>query len=177
MFHQKALMLVEKDSDKSLINVIIASMTRKVTPPSIQITTSLPPSINEQYATVEGRRILSEGARRWKKEMARQVEKLEDEGVLDESVRKAFRQSYLSVFLEFFFTSPHRRDLDGGLKISLDALCVALGLNDNRVVDLHLIKRIDPLHPRLELTLEGIAEWQFDKEYVYLLDSEAESEK
>ncbi len=148
-------------------------MTRKVTPPTLQLTTSLPPGINTQYATVDGRRILSEVARKWKKEVAKQVELLEDKEILTEKVKRELQQCYLSFFLEFFFTSPHRRDLDGGLKIALDAICEALEVNDNRVVDIHLLKRIDPLHPRLEVSLEGITDWQFDAEYkVYLPESE-----
>jgi crossover junction endodeoxyribonuclease RusA len=63
-----------------------------------------------------------------------------------------------------------KRDLDGGLKITQDAICEALGINDNRVVDIHLVKRIDPRNPRIEVQLETIPEeeWQFDEEYVYL---------
>jgi crossover junction endodeoxyribonuclease RusA len=140
----------------------------------LQLTVNLPPSINAQYATVDGRRILSESARRWKKEVGKQLELLEDRGVLSEALKEAFQQCYLSVFLEFFFTTPHRRDLDGGLKITLDALCTGLGLNDNRVVDIHLVKRIDPLNPRLEIGLEGVSEWQFDTEYeVYLPEKDS----
>lgn len=41
---------------------------------------------------------------------------------------------------------PLRRDLDGGLKITQDAIYEGLRLNDNRVVDIHLMKHIDPLH-------------------------------
>ena len=44
----------------------------------------------------------------------------------------------------------------------------ALGVNDNRVVDVHLVKRIDPLRPHIEVELEAISDWQFDAEYVYL---------
>jgi crossover junction endodeoxyribonuclease RusA len=47
-----------------------------------------------------------------------------------------------------------------------------LGVNDNRVVDIHLVKRIDPGSPRVEVELEAIATWQFDDEYIYLGDSE-----
>jgi crossover junction endodeoxyribonuclease RusA len=43
-----------------------------------------------------------------------------------------------------------------------------MNLNDNRVVDIHLIKKIDPLKPRLEVTMEAIFDWQFDTQYVYL---------
>ena len=74
----------------------------------------------------------------------------------------------MALFIDFYFETPRRRDLDGGLKITQDAICDALGINDNRVVDVHLVKRIDPLRPRIEVELEAIADWQFDAEYVYL---------
>ncbi len=143
-------------------------MTKKQAAPSLKLLLPLPPSINTQYATVNGRRVLSEEARKWKREVERQIELLDQRGQLTDGARTDFARSYLSVFLDFYFTTPHKRDLDGGLKISLDALCQALGLNDNRVVDIHLVKKIDPLHPRLEIVLEGIVDWQFDTEYVYL---------
>jgi crossover junction endodeoxyribonuclease RusA len=67
-----------------------------------------------------------------------------------------------------------RRDLDGGLKITQDALCEALTINDNRVVDIHLVKRVDPLRPRIEVQLESIPEqdWKFDEEYIYVGSAE-----
>jgi crossover junction endodeoxyribonuclease RusA len=143
-------------------------MSKKPEAPTLQLTLSLPPGINSQYATVNGRRVLSEEARKWKREVSRRLEYLEDQGLVSEELRRDFAKVHLSVFLDFYFTTPHKRDLDGGLKITLDAICEALNLNDNRVVDIHLIKKIDPLHPRLEVALEGILNWQFDTEYTYL---------
>jgi hypothetical protein len=35
------------------------------------------------------------------------------------------------------------------------------------VVDIHLVKRIAPTNPRVEVELEAIPEWQFDEEYIY----------
>jgi crossover junction endodeoxyribonuclease RusA len=32
-------------------------------------------------------------------------------------------------------------------------------------VDIHLVKRIDPLRPHLEVELEAIPNWQFDEQY------------
>ncbi len=137
----------------------------------------MPPSINSQYATVNGRRVLSEEARKWKREVSRKVEYLEDQGQISEQLRRDFAKVHLSVFLDFYFTTPHKRDLDGGLKITLDAICEALNLNDNRVVDIHLIKKIDPLHPRLEVVLEGVLDWQFDTEYSYIEPSTTPEDK
>lgn len=143
-------------------------MAKREAIPNLQISLPLPPSINSQYATIKGRRVLSEEARKWKSEVKRRVERLEDAGVVTDQQRTGFARTHLSVFLDFYFSSPHKRDLDGGLKITLDALCEALGLNDNRIVDIHLIKKIDPLHPRLEVVLESVLDWQFDTEYIYI---------
>jgi crossover junction endodeoxyribonuclease RusA len=134
----------------------------------LHLTLPLPPSINEQYATVGGHRVSSSVARRFKQQVRDELHSLELQGVLHDELRATLRQNYLALFLDFYFTTPLKRDLDGGLKITLDALCEGLGLNDNRVVDIRLVKHIDPLHPHLYVELEAISEWQFDKEYVLL---------
>jgi len=134
----------------------------------LRLTLPLPPSINEQYATVGGRRVSTKAARRFKQQVRDILRSLESQGVLHADLRSTLHQSYLALFLDFYFTTPLKRDLDGGLKITQDALCEGLALNDNRVVDIHLTKHIDPLHPHLYVELEAIPEWQFDKEYVLL---------
>ena len=134
----------------------------------LRLTLPLPPSINEQYATSGGHRVSSLAARRFKQQVRDTLRSLERQGVLHADLRTTLRQSYLALFLDFYFTTPLKRDLDGGLKITQDALCEGLALNDNRVVDIHLTKHIDPLHPHLYVELEAIPEWQFDKEYVLL---------
>jgi len=134
----------------------------------LRLTLLIPPSINEQYATVGGHRVSSLTARRFKQQVRDTLRSLERQGVLHADLRSALRQSYLALFLDFYFTTPLKRDLDGGLKITQDALCEGLALNDNRVVDIHLTKHIDPLHPHLYVELEAIPEWQFDKEYILL---------
>lgn len=134
----------------------------------LRLTLPLPPSINEQYATVNGHRVSSLVARRFKQQVQQALRSLEQQGVLHEALRAQFHQGYLALFLDFYFTTPLKRDLDGGLKITQDALCEGLGLNDNRVVDIHLTKHIDPLRPHLYVELEALTDWQFDKEYVLL---------
>jgi crossover junction endodeoxyribonuclease RusA len=134
----------------------------------LRLTLPLPPSINEQYATVNGHRVSSMVARRFKKQVQDTLRTLERQGVLHDELRNTLRQSYLALFLDFYFSTPLKRDLDGGLKITQDALCEGLGINDNRVVDIHLLKHIDPLHPHLYIELAAIPDWQFDKEYVLL---------
>jgi crossover junction endodeoxyribonuclease RusA len=132
------------------------------------LTLPLPPSINEQYATVDGRRVSTVAARRFKQQVRTILRDLERQGILHDGLRKHLHQHYLALFLDFYFTTPLKRDLDGGLKITQDALCEGLGLNDNRIVDIHLTKHINPLHPHLYVELEAIIDWHFDKEYVLL---------
>ena len=129
----------------------------------------LPPSINHQYATVHGRRVLSKDSRHYKREVGKAVRRLRAEGVIPDALVATLRDGFVGLFIDFYFETPRRRDLDGGLKITQDAICDALDVNDNRVVDVHLVKRIDPLRPRIEVELEAIPDWDFDAQhYVYL---------
>lgn len=136
----------------------------------------LPPGVNNQYVTLKDRRrVLSQESRKWKKSARRELEVMRFDGrISDEFVRVA-GEGYLSLFLDFYFESPLRRDLDGGLKILQDTICEALGVNDNRVVDIHLLKRIDPLNPRVDVQVEALSDWQFDDEYIYLGPSPTDS--
>ncbi len=143
---------------------------RTSTPAGIALVLPLPPGINNQYATVNGRRVLSAEARRFKVGVGEQISRMRFSGELSEGVLAALRGCYLSLFIDFYFATPMKRDLDGGLKITQDAICEALDINDNRVVDIHLVKRIDPRNPRVRVQVETIPEeeWQFDDEYVYV---------
>jgi crossover junction endodeoxyribonuclease RusA len=132
----------------------------------LRLALPIPPSINEQYATVNGHRVSTVVARRFKQRVGRALAELERQGALDEELRERLRQGYLSFYMAFYFETPLKRDLDGGLKITQDAICEGLGLNDNRVVNIHLAKYIDPLHPHLEVELEALEDWRFDQEYV-----------
>jgi len=132
----------------------------------LRLTLPLPPSINEQYATVNGHRVSTVVAKRFKEAVRKKIHELQRTAQLAPEAQEQFHEGYLALLLVFYFETPLKRDLDGGLKIAQDALCSALGLNDNRVVDIHLTKYIDPLHPRLEVELEALDDWQFDEEYV-----------
>lgn len=115
----------------------------------------LPPSVNHLYATVQGRRVLSRAGREFKAFVAEEVERwLEEHTVYDVG---ALQGRYLALTLTFYFATALRRDLDGGLKIAQDALCEALGVNDNLVVEIHLSKRVDRHCPRMEVLLATLA--------------------
>jgi crossover junction endodeoxyribonuclease RusA len=140
------------------------------TPTTLRLSLPLPPGVNNQYVSAGRRRVLSKEAQAFKRDVAKLVERARNAGTVTPAIEAALRDGLLGIYLDFFFETPMRRDLDGGLKIALDALAAALGFDDRAVVDLHLTKRLDPLHPRLELEIETIRDWQFDREFVYLGD-------
>ena len=138
-------------------------------PPAIfRIVLPLPPGVNNQYVTVGRRRVLSAAAKTFNRDVAKSIAAQRVSGRLTTAIERAFAGSLLGVYLVFFFETPHRRDLAGGLKICLDALARGIGFDDRAVVDLHLSKKIDPLHPRVEVEIETIPEWEFDQTYRYL---------
>jgi crossover junction endodeoxyribonuclease RusA len=139
-------------------------------PVILNLSLPLPPGVNNQYATVNGRRILSADARHFKADVDHHLQSLRFSGQLTADMIARLGSSYLSLFIDFYFATPMKRDLDGGLKITQDALCESLGINDNRVVDIHLVKRINPLNPHIEVQIETIPEdeWSFDEEFRYL---------
>ncbi len=143
---------------------------------SIRLTLPLPPSVNQQYVMRQGRRVLSAEARRYKSAALRRIEALRRDGAIPEALLQRFREAHWGIYVEFYFETPTRRDLDNGFKIAQDVVAEGLGLNDNRVVDIHLSKRLDPLRPRIEVVVEAIIDWQFDAEYEVLLGPPASTE-
>ena len=145
-------------------------MQRLVAQPAVtfQIVLPLPPGVNNQYVSVGRRRVLSAPAKTFNRDVAKLIAARRTSGQLSGATEKALANSLLGVYLVYFFQTPHRRDLDGGLKICLDALARTIGFDDRAVVDLHLSKKIDPLHPRVEVDIETIPEWEFDQTYLYL---------
>src|SRR5688500_13529518 len=65
----------------------------------LKVTLPLPPSINNQYATVNGRRVLSADARRFKAEVSRIMTDMSYSGNLTPEVCEALRSGYLSLFI------------------------------------------------------------------------------
>lgn len=134
----------------------------------VRFTLPLPPGINSQYTQVGRRRVLSKEHVSFKRRVKHHIHRLRVDGVITGAFVDALNRGWVGLFLDFYFETPLRRDLDGGLKITQDAILDALGINDNRVVDIHLVKRIAPTRPRVEVELEAIPVWQFDDTYVVL---------
>lgn len=125
----------------------------RVTRDSIGLTLPVPPSVNHQYATVGGRRLLSAKGRAYKDLVGQQILVALAQSPHRGTLEHILRQASLSLSIHFFFASALRRDTDGGLKITQDALCEGLGLNDNRVVEIHLYKFQDRDNPRMDIRL------------------------
>jgi len=120
---------------------------------AVVLTLPVPPSVNHQYATVNGRRVISSAGRAYKA----QVEQLVWLKLAQSTHRAALfarlQSEWLALSIRFYFTSALRRDVDGGLKITQDAICEGLGINDNRIVETHLYKHVDRENPRIEIHL------------------------
>lgn len=139
----------------------------------VQFSLPLPPSINQQYTRAGIRRVLSKEAKSFKKTVAGKMHRLRVDEIITDTFIAALNTGWIGIFMDMYFESPLKRDLDGGLKIAQDAILSSLGVNDNRVVDIHLVKRIDPLRPRVEIELEAIPEWEFSETYAVLDDGDA----
>ena len=115
----------------------------------------IPPSINHHYATVNGRRVLSADGRRFKTLVGQEVLCALSKHVGGRGLLACQSDAPLALALRFYFASELRRDIYGGLKITQDAVCEALGINDNRIVEVSLRKDRDAVSPRMELTLRA----------------------
>lgn len=128
-----------------------------VTSDRFKVTLPVPPSINHQYATVNGRRLLSSAGRTYKTYVGQHVCLALAQSPARFSLHNRLRSGPLALSIRFFFASALRRDLDGGLKIAQDAVCEGLGLNDNRIIETHLYKHVDKANPRIEVCLSFIS--------------------
>src|SRR6266487_858768 len=116
----------------------------------------LPPvGINHSYQPVyRGRGIslaLTEEAVQYKADAALLLTRGEHDFAMINAIRNAKIKVPLSVELTFYFSSMWKRDLDGGIKIALDAVFRHLDLNDNQVTRLVALKEVDEKNPRLEI--------------------------
>ena len=131
---------------------ILQATRFSLTKDELSLTLPLPPSINRQYATVNGRRVLSATGRRYKATVGQLLMTAPSSSEWTAFLQKA-QEHFLTLTIHFYFPTLLRRDLDGGLKIAQDALCEAMGLNDNRIMEIHLYKTLDRDNPRLECAL------------------------
>lgn len=135
---------------------------------TLRLTMPLPPSVNNQYVTINRRRRLSPDAKKFRRAAANMLRPQIGADPAIEQFMETLVNAPFACDMIFFFETPFKRDLDGGLKIALDALSEALGIDDRYAVSITLEKRIDPLTPRLEVEIGLLPDWRFDDEYVVL---------
>ena len=124
---------------------------------SVALTLPVPPSVNHQYATVNGRRLISSAGRAYKIQVGQLVWLKLAQSPHRATLLTRLQSEWLALSIRFYFTSALRRDVDGGLKIAQDALCEGLGINDNRIVETHLYKYVDKDNPRIEVHLTSMS--------------------
>src|SRR5947208_16261446 len=83
----------------------------------------LPPSINHQYATVQGRRVLSSAGRRFKALVGQEVLCALATRESGPPLREQLDGGLLALDLRLYFAWELRRAIDGGLKITQDPAC------------------------------------------------------
>ena len=147
---------VRSDRLTSRIAFLKPSHPPLVTSDALTVSLPVPPSINHQYATVNGRRVLSSSGRAYKMQVGQQVWLALAQSPARLLLQDRLQSGPLVISIRFFFASSLRRDLDGGLKITQDAVCEGLGINDNRIVETHLYKHVDKANPRIELSLSTL---------------------
>jgi hypothetical protein len=68
----------------------------------------LPPGINQQYACVRGRRVLSRASREYKEYVSEMIRKFRAEGKVSDRRVEVLRQGYVGLFADFWFETPRR---------------------------------------------------------------------
>lgn len=155
--NERAALLAQVNFPKRRVEPTFAPTTPPtVTAHGLTLTLPLPPSVNHQYATVGGRRLLSSAGRAYKSQVGGMVWLALARSQARAALMRRLQAEPLALSIRFFFTSALRRDVDGGLKIAQDAICEGLGLNDNRIVETHLYKATDKSRPRMEVTLSPV---------------------
>ncbi|MCS6863212.1 MAG: hypothetical protein NZT92_23135 [Abditibacteriales bacterium] len=137
----------------------------------------LPPSLHQQYSAHDGRRFLSADAAQYKVALEHKFLWLYLKGLLRGDWTKNFDKEYLRLRYEFYFASPFRCYLDSGLKLAQDLVCGGLRVNESRIVDIEMVKRVDKYHPRLVVIFEVLKDWDFSGESSLFYEEEAVTEE
>ena len=120
----------------------------------ISLTLPYPPSLNHLYATVRGRRVLSEEGRRYKQAV-----------FLDACQQGAARQMLTGdVWVTLHFYRPRKAgDLDNLLKATLDALTGICWKDDKQIVGIEARRLEDKERPRVDVRVMPVLLWETSK--------------
>lgn len=117
---------------------------------TLRVSLPVPPSTNNLYATVRGRRVLTTEAREYKAHVGRHA--------FAASVLAHWRYQQparLRVAVAFWYPNRRRRDIDN-LKALIDGLAAGLGFDDCVIDDLRITRAgIDKDNPRVEVEVSS----------------------
>lgn len=105
----------------------------------VSIQTSMPPSVNNAYATVHGRRVLTREGRRFKESVSSMPELIKCRNTLPTWIAIS-----IHLWLPLFYKNGKVRRFDASNRIKLleDAVCEGLGIDDSRVIRL-TVQKVD----------------------------------
>ena len=108
---------------------------------------ALPPSLNNAYMTVRGRRVMTREARDYKASVAAQVALQANVTGFTVPARTPL------VFTARFWFARNNRDGDNAVKLLQDAISEALDFNDRWIKEWHIYAAKDAARPRCAFVL------------------------
>lgn len=120
---------------------------------ALMVVLPYPPSTNQLYATVDGKRVKTAIAR----DYAARVKAITRHAFWSHLDRLLLEAEALAVTVDLFPPDRRRRDADNALKATLDAVITGgLGIDDARVTWLLVVKHEpDKQNPRAEVRVEA----------------------
>jgi Holliday junction resolvase RusA-like endonuclease len=116
------------------------------------VTLPYPPTTNHAYVVRAGRKVKSADARAYAGEVGWRIA---DELRLDPHEPRPTPQDRLWCLITMHAPDNRKRDLANIEKLALDALCVALDIDDSQIDQLTLLRGgVDRANPRLVVRLE-----------------------
>lgn len=110
----------------------------------------LPVGVNHAYSdNRNGRRFLTSIGREYKEAIGWAARENNPQGIL-------FKKP--SVHIIYTYPDHRRRDIDSGIKLTLDALNGVLWDDDSQVVELHVLKRFARNRPSISITVQEYEE-------------------
>ena len=106
---------------------------------------TIPPAMNATYKSGNGRFYKSSEAKAAQEAMAWEAKA--------QWMPKKPITGKISITIRFIFKDA-RRDIDSGVKATLDALSGICYKNDRQISEMHLSKSVDSANPRVEIALQ-----------------------
>jgi crossover junction endodeoxyribonuclease RusA len=131
--------------------------------PFFRGTLPVPPGINASHRPggKHGRTVHTKEAKSFKRDAAWMLKSAMVKWDVVEAIKQAKKkrkQIPLEMTIFFFYESRWRKDIDAGIKATIDAAFEHMNLKDNIVIDLHVKKQADKEHPRTEVEISIVEE-------------------